>query len=460
MVEEETSMKLYKNVFILLLVLAILGGTYYFVKKIQPKEENKTETITIFKTEKDNISEIIIQTKDSELVLYKSGDEWKVKADYEIKLNKSKVESLVYDVATINADQIVEENPQDLSKYGLDSPTSIVTVKLTDNTTKVFYVGDKTPTKTAYYFKDKDVNTVYTVYSGKGDSLSSTLDDYRDTTMFTMKQEDIVSFTIEGKSRKRLVVKAKAEGEKDQESSLSGWTIVEPFNKNGDNENISKLVLEKISQITAKEIVEDNPTDLSKYGLSSPNYTIQFTDKDNNTVKLFLGNTNGENTYVKVEGNNAVFNVASSALEFKDVEPFQLIEKFAFITNIDGVSKIVIHSPGKQTTLEIIKNGEESEYKVNGQKAAESPFKKAYQEVIGLIVDGMVTEQVQGTPEVSYTFYFNDGSPEVTVEYVSMNDRNYAVFKNGKCDFYILKKKVNQMLEKIKAFEENPLEEK
>ena len=454
-------MKLYKNAIILLLVLAVLGGAYYFVLKWEPKKETvKNDTVSIFKTEKENISEISIDSINGKYVFYREGEEWKVKDNSSIKLNQSKVDTLAYDIATINAEQVVEENPQDLAQYGLDSPTSTVEVKLTDGSIKKFFIGNKTPTKTAYYFKDNDVNTVYTVYSGKGESLSSSLDSYRDKSMFSVNAEDITSFTIEGKNRQKLVVTAKGENKEGQIGTLSAWNVIEPYNINGDNENINKLVLNKISQISAQDVVEDNPADLGKYGLDSPAYTVQFTHKDNQTVKLFIGNTENDVTYVRLDNNPAVFSVSSSSLDFKDVKPFQLIEKYVLIPNIETVSKIVMNSKEGQITMEIIKNGDNYEYKVNDKTADESAFKKAYQEIIVLKVDGIAEQQAKADSELSYTFYFNNGNPETKIEFVSIEDRNYVVVKNGEGNFYIRKKKVEQMFESIKAFAENPTEKK
>jgi hypothetical protein len=455
--EEEASMKLYRNAIVLVLVLAVLGGVYYFISTNKKNEEKKDDTVTIFETEKDKISEINIVTQGSNLVFYKDGDTWKEKTSGNVKLVQSKIDSLVYDVSNIKAEQVVEEKAKDLNQYGLETPKSTVNVKLTDGKIKTFYVGDQTPSKTAYYFKDKDKEAVYTIYSSKGETLSSSLENFRDRTLVALKPEEITSFTIEGKNRERIVVKAKTETTNDQTGALSTWDVIEPYKKDGDNQNINEMVLSKLPEITVKDFVEDKPDDLGKYGLSSPSYVIQVTDKNNNSVKLLLGDSKDDAIYLKVEGSDPVYTVDAKKLEFKDVTAFMLAEKFAYIVNIDKVDKFVINHEGRQSTFEIIRKGDKTEYKVNGKEASEDLFKKFYQEVIGLTVDGVNVQKVEGTPAVSYTFYHNGGIEDVKMEYVSMDDRNYAVFKNGKSEFYIKKKKVEKMLEALKNFEQNPV---
>ncbi len=463
--EEETPMKLYRNAGILILVLALLFGIYYAVSNRKPEEKPADETITIFKTEKDNIAEMHIMTQDEDLVFIKDGEDWTVKGKEDIALVQSKIDSLAYDIATIHAEQVVEEEAADLAVYGLDQPAGTVNITLTDGTTKTFLLGDATPSKTQYYFMVKDAETVYTVYSYKGESFLNTLDQYRDQTIFTLKPEEINGFTIEGKNRDKIVVKEKGEKAEDQTGVLSTWDILEPTKGHGSNEDIHEMILAKLPDIKVKEFVEDEDENLGAYGLDEPNYRIQFTDKNNRSIALLLGNRKDDMIYLKVEGKASVYLVDSAPLAFKDVDVFNLMEKFAYLVNIDLVDRIVINTEGKQSVMEIIHNPDEEkedDYKINGQKADESPFKKMYQEVIGLIVDGDLddkhTGKVEGTPDLSYTFYHNNDAPPVSMEYIGIGDRHYAVVKNGKSEHYILKKKVNKMIERLEAFEQNPTE--
>ena len=406
MAKEETSMKLYKNAIILLVILAILGGVYYYIDQKKPGTSNDTtsETITIFKTEKDNISEINIITADHNITFYKDGEEWKEKSSGNIKLVQSKIDNLAYDVATINAEQLVEENAKDLSVYGLTTPISTLNIKLTDGTIKTFYVGDKTPSKTAYYFQEKDQNTVYTIYSSKGDSFSSSLEEYRDKNVFTVKPEEITSIILDGTDRERLVLQAKEPKNENEEetaaTTISAWDMLEPHKISVDNEDLHNLILSKLSGITVKDFVDDHPDNLENYGLDSPKYILELKDIDNKKSKLLIGKTENGSTYFQVPDSQSIYTIEEEKLAFKDIKPFDLIEKFAYIVNIDTVDKIEINADGKITTLEIIHKTEEEgdEYKVDGQNANESNFKKAYQAVIGLIVDEWVSSRSAALP--------------------------------------------------------------
>ena len=142
--------------------------------------------------------------------------------------------------------------------------------------------------------------------------------------------------------------------------------------------------------------------------------------------------------------------MGSDGLDFVDVKPFDLVSKFAYITNIDSVSEVVVNAQGEKYVLSISGNDDEKKYTLNGAEIEEDVFKKElYQNIIGLICTDFCADAVYGAPEIVIEYTMNDGSKD-KVEFVNYNDRNYAVFKNGECNLQILKKEVNSMVEAIK----------
>ncbi len=459
-------MRLYRNAIILLVVLAGLYGVYHWSSNKKPETNTfEDKTVTIFETSKDNLTEVEIININGKLAFKKDGEEWKLNPFKDISLVKSKVEGLIYDAVNIKAEQIIEEDAKDLKMYGLNSPQSTIMVKLNDGSEKVFYLGDSTPSKSNYYFKEKDTNKVYTIYSYKAEAFLKRLEEYRDRAVLDLKPEEIREIAFEGKDVPKIVIKAKEiksdedGGNKAPAGTLSSWDMLEPYKKNVDNEKLQQIVLSKLQSITAEEFVEDEPTDLAQYGLDKPQYTIRFVDASGKSSTMLLGYAKDDLIYFKNADRNPVYLVKLSNFDYKDVDAFTFIEKFAYIVNIDNVDKIVVEADGKKNTLEIKHNPEEDKedtYKVNGKDAEESAFKKLYQDVIGLIVDGPLEgkeNKNDGKIVATCTFYHNDGKPNLTVKYVSIDDRRCAVVKNGTSEFFILKKKVVAMLDSLGRFE-------
>ncbi len=89
--------------------------------------------------------------------------------------------------------------------------------------------------------------------------------------------------------------------------------------------------------LSATDIIEEEASDLSKYGLSDPSveFTIQFTD-DNNTKKTFLigdMSPNNSDYYLCEKGDNTVYTVSSGNLSY------------FFYTKEDFISLTMLESP-------------------------------------------------------------------------------------------------------------------
>jgi hypothetical protein len=149
--------------------------------------------------------------------------------------------------------------------------------------------------------------------------------------------------------------------------------------------------------------------------------------------------------------------------KFLETKPFEIVEKFAYIVNIDDVDKIIVEGRGKthvitltRETKKAEKEDEEDEvittYKVDGEEVEEKPFKKYYQSLIGLLADAENDRQLEEQPEVKTTFFLNKGSVrEVHVNYTPYDNDFYAVFVDGKSEFVISRQQVYSMLDDLEA---------
>ncbi|HHW70184.1 MAG TPA: hypothetical protein GX392_02415, partial [Clostridiales bacterium] len=189
-------------------------------------------------------------------------------------------------------------------------------------------------------------------------------------------------------------------------------------------------------------------------------------------LHIYIGEEyDDETVYFKTDDGDSVYTIEKSKLEFMDIKPFELVEKFAYIVNIDDVDKIVVEGGGKSHTLTLTRTiqeaeGEEDEedevittYKVDGKEVEEDSFKKYYQSLIGLIVDAENNEEPNADPEVKTTFFLNKGKErEVHVDYVPYDKDFYLVVRNGKAEFLISQKQVKNMLNDLELLIEGKLE--
>ena len=72
--------------------------------------------------------------------------------------------SMISNLDGFKAKKLVEENVEDMSKYGLDKPTADLTVEYSDGTATTLHVGSVSPSNERYsYVSLDDEKTVYMV---------------------------------------------------------------------------------------------------------------------------------------------------------------------------------------------------------------------------------------------------------------------------------------------------------
>jgi hypothetical protein len=391
---------------------------------------------------------------------------WEVENyEHPIELKQSAVNDIAYTFASLYAERVIEEEtPDDLESYGLKDPVVTAEATLKDGTKKVLYLGNKTATGT-YYLMAQDDPRVFEVWMNHGEHLMYTLADVRDMSLPEINIQEFTYFKMIHEGTRPIEIKVNDDQSEDEaQYGLGLWQMVQPYNEpmGVDSEGFQKI-LESIPNISINEFVEDAPEDLGKYGLDEPASELVVKDNEN-TLHLYFGSDADEDkVYCKTADSDTVYTVNKAILEFMDTDPFSLVEKFAFIVNIDNVDKIVVEGGGKthtltlsRTTKEAQEEGEEDEvvttYNVDGQDVEEDPFKKYYQSLIGILVDAENDKEIEEEPEVKTTFYLNKGgNREIHVNYVPYNDEFYAVFRSGKAEFVVHRGQVEKMLEDLEA---------
>lgn len=308
-------MKFYRNIFILTGILVILVGIYIFIPK-QVEKNDKSSEITIKSFSVDSIKEIELQNQSGLIVLVKNNQEWKMIKPKEYKLDKLSVNSFIDNVINFKGKGLVEENVQDLNKYGLKNPKSTLTVKTLDNQAVKFLLGDKTPMEDEYYLKISENNSVYRIDSYLAGDLLRSVAEFRDRAVFEFKSEDINSIVLTQKGKE--IVRFEKSGE---------WMVSTSKVKNGKgNQSEINDIVFKIAGLKIKDFITDEERiNLSKYGLDLPTYTISIISKNFPKDELLVGkDADSSSVYVRKGSSTEVFTVDKEDLNFlnKNIDSF------------------------------------------------------------------------------------------------------------------------------------------
>ena len=427
-------MKLYRNAIILLVILGALVGAYFLISnKINSDAADDTatldpETINVVKFEKDNINYIGYDNEYGKFSISLNGDTWSIEPAMEFTMDSLVANAAAIDISAVIADKVIEEDAKDLAKYGLDKP-STVTVGLKDGTKRVIEFGDKTPTNDAMYVKMKDENKVYTVGSYYFNKLLMKRGQFIIQEILPVEETEIKTFSITKDGTLLYSLNFVSDSEVD---------ITAPIVERGDATKTQPIKASLVTLVMT-DIVDENPTDLAKYGLENPKYVIEFGTSDT-TKKIAIGNDISSGAaYAKFVDSKGVFELDTSPLTFLDMGLTDVLDVFVYLPNITDVSSVEINIDGKKVVSEITHSGDnEQTFKVEGKDAnmkndkGDSVFRAYYQAIIGLTFkkyDPSLTPT--GTPEVTIKYNLRDGKT-VTVGLISKDNNYYYAMKDGK----------------------------
>ncbi len=308
-----------KITFILLGILVILSVYVYFVemkgKANEKAAEEKAKRIFVF--EKPNVKKITIRRSDDTIICERDGDGWQILSPIQEKGFGSTVESLVSDVIQTTVEREITEDIN-WSDYGLDPPEITVVVEsFTGERDSVFF-GEENPTG-SYLFvhKSGDPRVLLTGVNIRT-SLTKEVFDLRDKTALPFEVDQVQQLTLSRKGEKEIVIQ--------QEDN--NWRIVEPVFSFADRSVINEIV-NQIDNTYIKSFEDEDPQNLSQYGLDRPEFNVTLSVGVDSTQKqLSIGKEKETNRfYAKNATRLAVFTVDSMTVNELKTSLFDLRDK-------------------------------------------------------------------------------------------------------------------------------------
>jgi hypothetical protein len=171
-------------------VYAMKGGdnTVVLVSSFQESSFNKEPFALrdkrILKFDREKADSLALARGANTMQLTRTGSEWKVVKPVEARTDYSTIEGFLTRLSSANMSRLVEENPKDLARYGLDKPVMTVTIGA-ESAKTVLEVGKTENDQT--YAKDASRPMVFTVDTTLQADLNKSFDDYRKKDLFELR---------------------------------------------------------------------------------------------------------------------------------------------------------------------------------------------------------------------------------------------------------------------------------
>lgn len=487
----------------LLVVLVLLAGFYvWYLNRdkfgASSQEEsgaNSNSDLVIDTMDPELVNKIHFKNEKADMTFVLEDDTWVYTEDKLRPIKQNYVQNMISLVDEIKADRLVNEKPEDIKQFGLETPFAYIEAYQSDGKRVAISIGNKVTGGQGYYAMVEGREPVYIFPTIYGTYLS-----YSDANMTQVEHGP----NIESNDIYHLEVLQK-DGDDfeliydpDSVYHIAGtpflsWAILKPYEEvySAESSKVSDL-LANYSNFNFLSCIEYDSKDFAGYGLEEPRASVfieyyeQYTEEldepetdpdtgeeittrtvtEEKSFRLFIGDTddNGD-YYVRKDGDNAVYTMNDTIVDkMLNIDTFSILSTFVNIYNIETVNKIDIEIEGKPYSMEITKKtvtneeGEEEEektYYYNGDVVEEDVFKKVYQAMIGAKLDSQLNKEVSVDglePVLTLSYHVEGISEPFTTSYYPYDESFYLIDSGQTIRFVADRRKIDKIIDAIKEF--------
>ncbi len=387
----------------------------------------------------------------------------------DIPLDKGYISTLVNNACELSADQLVEENPADLSKYGLEKPVSEVVMCYQDGTEFQFSVGDASPMDSTQTYCMTE-GKVYLVKTSLMHSYQQNVKYFFSKTILEKPADDaypiVESLRIE---RENLDYDLYMEYAHDvvEDDSVGGVAAThimrEPVTAYLNVEK-SVDVTTGMFGLTAEEIVKIHPSEseLKNAGMDTPFCTVTMSCDDGNTYILKFGKsytTESGNTayYTYLEGTDILYGVLDSRAVWTTVQAGDITAANVFATYVWDIATLDITAGTNE--LHFVGEGEDKKtYTVtkNGESCETERFQQFYKFLLNVYGEELYldAELPASAPDVEVRLTSQDSREDYTIAFYKTEGLNAMLAVNGTPTYKIRASCIDTLLHNIEIFDD------
>ena len=272
----------FKGTLVLLVAVLALGGYIYFyeIKGGEKREKAKEAEKQIWKIDNRNIQQIDLIYPGQHIAAVRKNERvWALTAPRQLDADSDELNRMASSASNIQRDSVVEQNPTDLKKFGLNPPISSLRLKTKDGKEYALDFGNNNPTGSFTYASMPNQGGVFLVPSNFVETFSKKVDDLRNHSILSFEQPEAQSLTLN--SPKGVL-------ELTKDSNDRWW--FKGTNKRAAESADVRGMLNALSLGKIKEFFNENPEDYSSLGLDKPFIDVSvICGKDKAVKHLIIG---------------------------------------------------------------------------------------------------------------------------------------------------------------------------
>lgn len=460
------------------IVLAVLVLTL-------PKDEEEEDTdsaqsgLSLLSYSRDDVMEMDIKNELGTFTVRNGVQGFGIDGYSEFRQNSTIMGAMARCAAELTAQELAEENAQDLDKYGLsaDNPKARADVKLKDGTEYTLYFGIDAPDQRTRYVRLSDSNDVYTVLMNSSGYFYNDPTDFLSLIVTDELSNNNTAPTIDWMTvtRKDLDYDIRFEDDTknyavDEVSMASSQVMIEPVYAYLDITN-SNSIIYGIWGLTAIDIACVNPTeeDFEKYGLDDPFCTVNI-DAELQNYHLDIGNvaeyeideTGAETSvpasyYCYYKGIDIIYVFEASEVPWASFMPIDILSSMMtsnYIYKLDHIDIDYYGEDPKSYHFEVSGDEETAEVwgSLNGEEFIGDNFKEIYKFILKCPIDDIYFEDPDESSLLArMDIRRGDGSGDL-VEFYDIGANRVAIKLNGVTSFSQPRNYLTVLLKNLELF--------
>jgi len=305
----------FKTTIILFAVFLVLLAFVLFFEFKGMSEKDEGEKLLALSS--DDVQKITFKKEDETISFQKDEEgEWLITEPLEAKADKYEVDRLADDFSNLIIERVVEEEPEELEKYGIPQKEISLWFKDKNKPVKIL-IGMENTLGNTFFAKRDDETRVVLIPSSLKSLMEKSLFDFREKNIFKFEADDVKSVKL--RAKKTLWVASK-KGEE--------WFFRNPVKALARTSKIDEI-LSSLSNLKAKEFVseEKKKGDVKKYGLDRPEYEITLGMPLENKEVTFSLHKEEDKLYATTSLSTKIVETEDSLLSELEKEAEELREK-------------------------------------------------------------------------------------------------------------------------------------
>ena len=301
----------------------------------------RDKTLLQFKV--GEVESIQLIREDETFKLQHNDQGWKFADEAGLKSDADEVQNFLYSALRGQPKAFIDEQPESLSKYGLDKPRIKLVVKLksaTEEKEETLLIGSKKEDE-GYYAKSNAANVVL-VSDKLFETLSKRSVTFLDRKLIHLDEKKVTAFSLSNLEEQiKLIRKGEA------------WHITQPETTAGDTATVNSLLLD-FNEARIKEYIQTEITDPVLFGLKQPKQTFSIEQEGQGVWSLGIGNrtSDGKHVFANRSSDSTVFILEEETVKKIFRSLHDLKDKKLLNFSKDIISRILIEYPDKQFEME------------------------------------------------------------------------------------------------------------